>query len=578
MNLQKIAEDYGLSVDQVRERWLSLRVAMWKSDFRKFARDAVRIRTKEGELAPLVLNSAQDILDQAAEAQLREERWVRLAGLKGRRQGFSTYVAARGYWRATLWDRQRVYILSHEMASSNVLFDMTALIQEQHPFPPAIGTDNAKELDFPKRGSSYQVATAGQKAGGRGGAISFLHGSEAAWWTNAADHFAASVQAVDEVRGVWGVLWKEPTYPLPFERGKGTIEGWVRVPSEVWLETTSAGPTGEFYRRYMDAMKKIGRYRSVFVAWTVQPEYTDDGDFTADTESAEEGELSEAEYQQAHGLTDGQMLWRRSKIHELGSIGKFRQEYPIDVTEAFSSADTDGVFIKSALILRARKRKFPIPDAPLVIGVDPAGAGGDRFAIAWRRGDMILKVEHRNKLEHDEAVAWISSIIDSDKPNRVCIDRGSFGNNIISSLRNMNARYHEVIKGVDFGGTSKSKKANPKRAGPWNIRAEIYGRMRDWLVEGGAIPDDDDLASDLSSPKIRYRANNDWILESKTDMRARGVRSPDLADAVALTFTVQEFFNEWSKPKNEGEFGSWDIDTELDRMGELDNSPTAWMA
>jgi hypothetical protein len=102
--------------------------------------------------------------------------------------------------------------------------------------------------------------------------------------------------------------------------------------------------------------------------------------------------------------------------------------------------------------------------------------------------------------------------------------------------------------------------------------------MRDWLVEGGAIPDDDDLASDLSSPKIRYRANNDWILESKTDMRARGVRSPDLADAVALTFTVQEFFNEWSKPKNEGEFGSWDIDTELDRMGELDNSPTAWMA
>jgi hypothetical protein len=175
-----------------------------------------------------ILNEAQEILHNAAEEQLAEEQWVRLAGLKGRRQGFSTYVAARGYWRATLWDRQKVYILSHEMASSNVLFDMTALMQQKHPFPPQVGTDNAKELEFSKRGSSYQVATAGQKAGGRGGAVTFFHGSEAAWWTNAPDHFAASVQGVDEVRGVWGVLWREPSNPLPFEKGEGEIYGWVK--------------------------------------------------------------------------------------------------------------------------------------------------------------------------------------------------------------------------------------------------------------------------------------------------------------------------------------------------------------
>jgi hypothetical protein len=577
VNLQQIAQDHGISVEEVRSRWMSLRVALWKSDFRRFCREVVKIRSKSGDLVSLVPNEAQEIVLRAAEEQLKEERWVRLLACKGRRQGFSTIVAARGFWRATLWQRQRIYLLSHEINSSAVLFDMVALMLQNHPMAPEVGTENAKSLEFLKLGSSYQVATAGQKAGGRGGAVSFFHGSEAAHWPNAHEHFSSSVQSVDEVKGVWGVLWQEPVNPLPFEKNKGNIEGWIKAPSEIFLETTVIGPLGEYWRRYMEALKGVGRYKAVFAPWTMMDEYVEYGDYTASEEPEEEGALSEAEYQEAHGLTDGQMLWRRSKIHELGSIGKFRQEYPIDVTEAFSSADTDGVFIKSALILRARKRKFPIPDAPLIIGVDPAGAGGDRFAIAWRRGDMILKVEHRNKLEHDEAVAWISSIIDSDKPNRVCIDRGSFGNNIISSLRNMNARYHEVIKGVDFGGTSKAKKANPKRAGPWNIRAEIYGRMRDWLVEGGAIPDDDDLASDLSSPKIRYRANNDWILESKTDMRARGVRSPDLADAVALTFAVQEFFNEWSKPKNEGEFGSWDIDTELDRMSDLDNSPTAWM-
>jgi hypothetical protein len=549
VDLQQIATDHGMSIDEVRARWLSLRVALWKSDFRRFAKEAVRIRTKEGDLAPLVLNQAQDILLEAADRQLEEDGWVRLAGLKGRRQGFSTLVAARGYWRATLWDRQNIYILSHEMTASNKLFDMVALMQEKHPFPPKVGADNAKELEFPKRGSTYTVATAGQKAGGRGGGTSFFHGSEVAWWTNASDHFSASVQAVDEVRGVWGVLWREPDDPLPFEHGKGTIEGWVKAPSEIWLETTSAGPIGEFFKRYSDAMKKIGRYRAAFVPWTVQREYTESGDFTPSTEPDEEGELSEYEYQKLYNLTDGQMLWRRSKIHELGSLGKFRQEYPIDVTEAFAAADIEGVFIKPAYVLKARKRFGEIPDAPLIIGVDPAGSGGDRFAVAFRRGDCIFRVDVRNKLEHDEAVAWLSLIIDEWQPNRMCIDRGSMGQNIITSLRALNKKYFEVVKGIDFGATSKAKVANPKRAGPWNIRAEIYGKLLDFLIEGGSIPDDDDLATDLSGPKIKYRANNDWLLESKTDMKARGLRSSDLSDACALTFAVQEFFESWSRPR-----------------------------
>lgn len=590
MDLQKIAADAGVSIDEVRERWLSLRVALWKSDFRRFAKEAIRIRTKAGDLEPLELNEAQGILHNAAEEQLADEQWVRLAGLKGRRQGFSTYVAARGYWRATLWDRQKVYILSHEMASSNVLFDMTDLMQQKHPFPPQVGTDNAKELEFSKRGSSYQVATAGQKAGGRGGAITFFHGSEAAWWTNAADHFAASVQGVDEVRGIWGVLWREPERPLPFERGKGEVYGWVRAPSEIWLETTSAGPMGEFFSRYSDAMKHIGRYRAVFVPWTVQSEYTESGDFVPLGEPEAEGELSEVEYQELYKLTDGQMLWRRSKIHELGSMGKFRQEYPIDVTEAFASADTDA-FIPPAMVLRARKRVMEDPDAPLIVGVDPAGSGGDRFAVAFRRGDKILNVIYRQKLEHDEAVAWLSAIIDEYKPNRMCIDRGSMGQNIVSALRNLNKRYADVVKGIDFGGTSRMKQATPKRAGPWNRRAEMYGDLKTWLTEGGSIPDDDDLASDMSGPKQKWRANNDWLLESKTEMKARGLRSSDLSDACALTFATREWFDSWTTPKKAKGFGvgvdqneqmgEWKV---IDRTGMGDNDrywqytgPTAWM-
>jgi len=587
-NPQQIANDYRISVDEVRQRWLAHRVAVWKSDFKRFARDVIKIRTKSGELEPLKLNSAQEILHAAAEEMLADEGWVRLAGMKGRRQGFSTYVAARGYWKATLFNRQNIYILSHEMTATGKLFDMVALMQEKHPFPPIVGADNAKELEFPKRGSTYTCATAGQKAGGRGGGVSFFHGSEVAWWTNAADHFSASVQAVDEVRGRWGVLWKRPENPLPFEmRGPAVIEGWVVAPSEIWLETTSAGPTGEFYQRYADAQKKIGRYRAVFVPWTAQKEYTEDGDFIPSIEPEEEGEMAEAEYQALHKLTNGQMLWRRNKIIELGSIGKFRQEYPIDVTEAFSFADVEGIYIKPVIVLRARKRVYDeIPDAPLIIGVDPASGGGDRFAVVWRRGDVCFKYETRNKIEHPEAVAWLTEIIDEWKPAKVVIDRGNIGSAIISTLRAQGPKYAAVIKGIDFGGTSKAKLANKHRSGPWNVRAEIYQRLREWLMQGGIIPDEDELASDISAAKQKHRANNDWLLESKSDMKARQIRSPDLADALALTFAVTEFFESWSKPHKKG---GWEQGTEptemlghnggppLDDVGWGQGNSTSWM-
>lgn len=591
IDIAAIAAEYGISSDEVRMRYLSLRAAKWKQEktgFQLFCKDVIKIRTKAGDLEPLILNEAQQILHDAAEKMLDEEGWVRLAGLKGRRQGFSTYVASRGYWRATLWDRQKIYILSHEQKSSDTLFDMVALMQGHHPFPPAVGTDNAKELEFSKRGSSYGVATAGQKAGGRGGGTSFFHGSEVAWWTNAEDHFSASVQSVDEVRGVRGILWRRPANPLPFEMdAPEVIYGWIKAPSEIWLETTSAGPTGTFHSRYTDAMKGIGRYRHVFVPWHVQQEYKEAGEFTPDVESDEEGELSEAEYQVLNRLSNSQMLWRKSKTHELGSAGKFRQEYPIDITEAFGATDIADVFIKPATVLRARRRGWTeIPDAPLIIGVDPAGSGGDRFAVAFRRGDVCYKILVRHKLEHDDAVAWLASIIDDYKPERMCIDRGSFGQNLLSSLRNQNKKYADIVRGVDFGGTSKAKQAHPKRAGPWNIRAEIYDRMNTWMKEGGCIIDDDDLATDLSGPKIKYRANNDWLLESKVDMKARQVRSPDLADALALTFAFKEFFDTWNKPKVDRSFEAGVPIIEmighnggpsLEDYDELANSDYGWM-
>jgi hypothetical protein len=69
--------------------------------------------------------------------------------------------------------------------------------------------------------------------------------------------------------------------------------------------------------------------------------------------------------------------------------------------------------------------------------------------------------------------------------------------------------------------------------------------MKEWVEnkEGFAsLPDNDDLASDLVSVRQIHRLDGDWLLMSKADMKKNNLRSPDLGDALALTFASNEYF------------------------------------
>ena len=68
-----------------------------------------------------------------------------------------------------------------------------------------------------------------------------------------------------------------------------------------------------------------------------------------------------------------------------------------------------------------------------------------------------------------------------------------------------------------------------------NKRAEMWGMMRGWL-RGGTIPNDPDLRAQLIGPTYTYNLRNEIQLEKKEDMMKRGLESPDIADALALTF------------------------------------------
>jgi hypothetical protein len=482
-----------------------------RDDFTVFAPACLKIRTKDSKLVPFVFNEPQEFIHAKLEEQLRRTGKVRALVLKGRQQGVSTYTGGRFYNKASMRKNVNVFIMAHAQDSSDALFAIVDRYHQHNPMAPHTGTSNVKELVFDKLASSYIVGTAGQKAGGRGRTITLYHGSEVAFWNNASEHFAASIQAVPDAPG-----------------------------TEIILESTANGPTGEFYERWQDATAGRSDYIAIFVPWFWSKEYQRPDLVTEDFElssASEEGELSEVEYAEAYGLSLAQMAWRRNKIRELRSERLFKQEYPANPQEAFQSSQTES-FIPSAAVLRARKRENN-PAGPLIFGVDPAGPGGDRFSIYARRGTGYEFMEHRDNVEANEAVEWLASLIDEHDPAMVNIDAGGIGAAVISMLRARGEKYRRVVNAVDFGGKSQHRMAKPKVPGPFNRRAEMWQRAYDALMDEDvpvSIPDRDDLHADLIGPTVKPRADNWLQLESKPDMKKRGVRSPDLGDSFVLTY------------------------------------------
>jgi hypothetical protein len=196
-------------------------------------------------------------------------------------------------------------------------------------------------------------------------------------------------------------------------------------------------------------------------------------------------------------------------------------------------------FITSDIVLAARKTRDIEPYGPLLIGVDPAGQGDDATAIAWRRGHCITRLERRHKLTTMEIAGLVAKIITDDKPAKVAIDVGGLGVGVYDRL--VEQGHGDVVVAVNFGGKAVEPPplddAGKPSGGNANRRAELWNNMRTALQGRFSIPDDDALHADLTSVGYKYDSSSRLLLESKQDMKRRGMPSPDSADAVALCFS-----------------------------------------
>ena len=123
----------------------------------------------------------------------------------------------------------------------------------------------------------------------------------------------------------------------------------------------------------------------------------------------------------------------------------------------------------------------------------------------------------------------IAAIIDRDKPTKVFIDIVGMGAGVYDRLIELG--YSGVVVGVEAG------RAADEPTQYINKRAEMAGRCKEWFEEyPNRIPDSDELARDLLAPGYKHDSNQRLKIETKDEMRKRGVRSPDLGDALHLTF------------------------------------------
>ena len=476
-----------------------------RDEFPHYASRCLTIRTKAGPHHRLLLNEAQRTVHERLQKQLKETGKVRAYILKARQLGMSTYIAGRFYWRCTHRRGSWVYILTHERDATNNLFAMVDRFHSNinHLMKPETSRENAKELRFGILDSGYAIGTAGARAAGRSQTIQFFHGSEVAFWPNAQDHFAGVVQTVPDLPG-----------------------------TEIILESTANGIGGAFHEGWQQAEAGESDYEAIFVPWFADPQYRREpsADFSLDDE--------EAEYRHLHQLDLAQMAWRRARMAELKDPDLFKQEYPATAPEAFQMTGHDS-FIKPSPILRARKANLT-GIGSLVIGVDPARFGDDGFAIAWRKSRKVEKVEKRHKLSIVQGAGWCREIIERDRPLRMFVDVGGLGAGVYDLLEDWG--FENIVKAVNFGDAplrpDRYSDTGEKIPSPFNRRAEMWLESRDWLdtVGGVDIPDSDALQQDACAPKYTYNSDQRLVLESKEKMRARGIRSPDEWDAVALTF------------------------------------------
>jgi len=212
------------------------------------------------------------------------------------------------------------------------------------------------------------------------------------------------------------------------------------------------------------------------------------------------------------------------------TYGDSSNAFRVRVLGEFALKDDDSL-IPAELVDAAMDRDVVLnPAEPIYYGIDVARFGDDRTVICKRQGNVVLGFKHWSGEDLMGTVGRIVHEAGMDNPEEIMVDSIGLGGGVADRLRELGLNVRDV-------NVSESVALNQQAA---RLRDELWLSAKEWLeTRAVKIPKDDELRQELIGPTYSFTSNGKIKVEGKSEMKRRGLRSPDLADALCLTFAGQ---------------------------------------
>lgn len=200
------------------------------------------------------------------------------------------------------------------------------------------------------------------------------------------------------------------------------------------------------------------------------------------------------------------------------------QEIDRSYTASVANAYVPGEAVTAAM------RKGPadlMPYGPVMVGVDVARFGNDKSVITFRQGRVALRQIVFGQADVVDVAGRVKDAIKAHREDvaQIAVDTIGIGAGVADILRR---DYGDRV--VDVNSSLRVDDGEN-----YNLRARMWRDMREWIKAGASIPNDNELQSDLTALQYHYKGGL-LLIESKDDAKKRGIKSPDRADSLALTF------------------------------------------
>ena len=223
-----------------------------------------------------------------------------------------------------------------------------------------------------------------------------------------------------------------------------------------------------------------------------------------------------------------------SWIEEMADFyGEDSDRYKVRVLAEFPRASEEQ-FIPTEYVELAQERTL-VPSSyrgfPKVMGCDVARFGSDETVFVLRQGPKVLDVKRYHGLDTTEVSAYVVDFYRMHQPEQIYVDAIGIGAGVYDQCKQFGLPVVEVVV--------SQRSSNPKEF--FNLRSQLWGEMRGWLQNGADIPPDPELKSQLTDMTYNYNGKLQMQLANKKDLKKQGLVSPDIPDALSLTFAPNTY-------------------------------------